>query len=161
RRTLPRSPPSPAPASAAPAPASRRPAPSACSCRSSLRVRLLSYARVEGLLHQLEDPLLAGGAVVVLDLELVCPDRERDRKLASRHLVERVAEQGRVLRILGELAVEAGARRELDRQRVAVELRGSRLAEHGRDRDRPLRDRRDDRPHPRFLKLLELDVRRA
>src|SRR5437764_13497817 len=93
------------PASAAPAPASGPPAASACSCRSSFA---LPFSRVERLLHQLEDPLLAGRA---FDLLAFCalvlvPDREREREPAARDLVERVREKRRVLRLLGELTVE-------------------------------------------------------
>src|SRR2546421_6992958 len=101
------------PASAAPAPASARPAASACSCRSSFA---LPFSRVECLPHQLEDPLLARwafGLIVMVALG-VFADRERERESPAGDLVERVREQRRVLRLLGELAVERRVRRELD-----------------------------------------------
>src|SRR5437763_8040740 len=102
------------PASAAPAPASAPLAASACSCRSSFA---LPFSRVERLLHQLEDPLLAGRSFELLAgfaLALVS-NREREREPAARDLVERVREERGVLRLLGELAVERRVRRELDR----------------------------------------------
>src|SRR5207302_8977777 len=61
-------------------------------------------------------------------------------------------------RLLRELAMEGRVRGELDRQRVAGEIRGPRLAEHGRDRDGALGDRGHDRSRPRLLQLLQLDV---
>src|SRR2546427_9492203 len=146
------------PASAAPAPASARPAASACSCRSSFA---LPFSRAERLLHQLEDPLLARRAFELLAVAafVLFPDREREREPAARDLVERIGQHRRVLRLLGELAVERRVRRELDRERVSLEIGRTRLAEDGRDRDRPLRDGGHDRTGPRLLELLELDVR--
>src|SRR5439155_539097 len=78
--------------------------------------------------------LLAAFALVLV------PDREREREPAARDLVERIREERRVLRLLGELAVERGVRRELDRKRVSLEIGRAGFTEHGRDRDRPLRD---------------------
>ena len=51
--------------------------------------------------------------------------------------------------------------RELERQRVAGELRRVRLGERLPDRDRALLDRRQDRAPPCLLQLLELDARSA
>src|SRR5690349_21354068 len=101
----------PPPASAPPASASRRPAASACSCRSSFA---LPFARVEGLLEQLEELLLADRlvGVVLLFGFSVLAERERDREPPPGHLVQRVLQQRRVLRVLGELAMEVGVRRE-------------------------------------------------
>src|SRR5207237_10376728 len=75
--------------------------------------------------------------------------------------VERVLQQRGRLRLLRELAMEACARRELERERVRGEVGRLRLAQDRRGRDRPLLDRRDDRSLPRFLELLQLDGRRT
>src|SRR3954452_8874932 len=108
--------PSPArrpPASPRPASASLRPAASACSCRSSFG---LPFSRVEGLLQELEELLLADRFLVAVLLEVfsVLAERERDCEATARHFVERVLQQRRVLRILRELPVEVGNRRALD-----------------------------------------------
>ena len=69
-------------------------------------------ARVEGFLHQLDDLFLARRLVLrrLVALAAVLADLEGERELAARHLVERLREQRRVLRLLGELAVEEAAR---------------------------------------------------
>src|SRR5881227_722090 len=77
--------------------------------------------------------------------------------MAARDLVERLGEQGRILRVLGELAVERRRSGELDRQRVAGQALRVRLAEDGRGRDRLLLDSRQDRPLPGLLELLQLE----
>ena len=102
----------------------------------------------------------AGSSSCPRALDVALADRKREREPPARDLVEGVGEHRHVLRLLRELAVERRARGELERERVARELRRSRLAEHGRDRDRSLGDRRDDRPRPRVLQLLELEAGR-
>ena len=47
---------------------------------------------------------------------------------ATRDVVEGVGEKARVLRVADEVEVELGARRELERERVAAEVGGMRLA---------------------------------
>ena len=83
---------------------------------------------------------------------------ERDREPAAGHLVERVAEQRRVLRLLRELAVErrrsTGTRASACRPPSSA---GRASREHRRGRDRALLDGGQDRPLPRLLELLELE----
>src|SRR5579884_4299156 len=124
-------------------------------------VSFVQLPRVEGALHQLENVLLADGLVRALVAASVLAELELDRQLAPRDLVERLAEQGRVLRVLGQLQVERGRLRELQRERVAREGRGVRLGERLPDRDRPLLHRRQDRAPPRLLQLAQVDVGRT
>ena len=87
------------------------------------RSRLLDFLGVEGVFHQLHDRVLACGLFVGFWLiAAVFTHCEVERELAARDLVERVREQRRVLRLLGQLAVERGGRRELDREPVVGEL---------------------------------------
>ena len=107
------------------------------TCCSNLSMSMpiasvLPFVGVQGLFHELEDLFLAGRLV---ELELVLPRLalgEREPEVASGHLVERVGEQRGVLRLLGQLSVERGARGELDGQRVA------RRALPGEPRARPM-----------------------
>src|SRR6185503_20909164 len=71
----------------------------------------------------------------------------------------RLLEEGRVLRLLGELAVERGLAGKLDRERVAGEALRVRLAQHRRGRDRLLLDGGQDRALPGLLELLEVERR--
>ena len=101
-----------------------RPAASACSCRRRTSAAQLSRSlRVERLLEQLEDPLLAGRLVVGRRRLARLAEREREREPAAGDVVERVGEQRRVLRVAGEVEVELRARRELERERVAARAR--------------------------------------
>src|SRR5512132_3782099 len=116
---------------------------------------------VELVFHQLDELILAGRLIVLGGLVLsVLADREVEREFPAGHLVERLREQCRVLRLLGELAVERRRGRELDRQPVLVELRRMRLAEHRSRRDRLLFDGRQYRPLPSLLELRKLNRRR-
>src|SRR5581483_3329369 len=145
-------------ASAGPAPASAPPAASACSCRTTSS---LPFARVEGLLHQLEDPVLACRPVLVVVLLSVLAEHELERELSAGQLVKRVAQEPGVLRVLRKLPVEGRVGRKLDDERLAVELGRARVPEERRRRDRLRGDRGDDRPRPRLLQLLQLDRRRT
>src|SRR5258708_23731433 len=91
---------------------------------------------------------------------LAVADAELDRQLPPCDLVERVSQHRHVLRILRLRSLERRTRRERDRQRVPVELSRSSVTEEARRRDRLLRDGGDDRPRPRLLELLEVDVGR-
>src|SRR2546429_40506 len=70
--------------------------------------------RVEGVLDQRDEVLLGGRDLLLGGLRVRLADREGDREAPARHLVERVPQQVRVLRLLGELPVEGGARGELE-----------------------------------------------
>src|SRR5262249_40827109 len=74
---------------------------------------------------------------------------------------ERVREEGRVLRLLGELAMEGGSAGELERQGVPGEPGRVSLAQDGRGRDRLLLNGREHGPLPGLLELLELNGRRV
>ncbi len=63
------------------------------------------------------------GVVLLLDRVGRVAERERDREPVARHLVERVADDADVLRLLGLAAVEVGGRGKLERQRLAFEHR--------------------------------------
>src|SRR5688500_2181914 len=112
RRLL--SPPPPAPAASATA--SAGPAASACSCRTcSLVLHLLG---VEAVLQHRDEGVLGQLLVLVLLRLGALAERERETKAVARHLVERVADDGDVLRLLSLAAVEVRARRELECQRL-------------------------------------------
>src|SRR5207253_10969550 len=83
----------------------------------------------------------------------------REVEVAAGDLVERLGEQGGVLRVLGELAVERSCPWKLDRERVTGETLRVRLAENRRGRNRLLLDGRQDRPLPGLLELLQLERR--
>src|SRR6266540_1154276 len=118
-------------------------------------------ARVEGAFHQLDDLLFARRFLLRrFRLAAVFAHFEGQREMAARDLVERLGEQRRVLRILGELTMERSRARELDREGVACEVLGVRLAEHRRGGDRLLLDRGEDRPLPGLLELFQLERRR-
>src|SRR4029450_12758810 len=99
-------------------------------------------------------PLFFGGAIAA-----VLADGEVQRELPAGDLVERLGEERRVLRLLGQLPVEGGGGRELDREPVVGELGGMSLAEHRGRRDRSLLDGGQDRPLPSLLQLLQLERR--
>src|SRR6202030_3441841 len=83
---------------------------------------------------------------------------EDELEPAPGDVVTRVGEQARVLRVAGEVEVELRRRRELERQRVAAQLRGMRLAQEGRGRDAAARlDSGQHRARPGLLELRELD----
>src|SRR5689334_14449980 len=139
-------------------------------CISALMSKLMPAPRggrsfvhlpcVEGALHQLQHVLLAGRSVVSRLAVRLLAELERDGELAARHLVERIAQERGVLRVLRELQVEGRGLRKLQRERVALERGRVGLAERLADRDRALLDRRQDRPPPCLLELLELDRQR-
>ena len=99
--------------------------------------------------------MLAHRLVSSLDLLAAFAERELESEPAARDLVEGLTEQDGVV-LLGELAVERRARRELERQRVALERGGAGLGEDGGGVDRPLLNGWEDGALPGFLELLEL-----
>src|SRR5581483_8791957 len=134
-----------------------------CACfMSAFRSKLMACSflelpGVECALHQLENVLLAVRHVVGFLRMRDVAELELDGELASRHLVESLPEHCLVLRVLGELQMERRGLRKLERQRVAGERRRVRFCERLSDRDGTLLHRRQDRPPPRLLQLLELD----
>ena len=73
------------------------------------RALVVGVASVQRLLDQLQDPLLARRAVVLLVVR-AWPRlalREGDAETAARHLVERVLEECGVLRLLGDMVLAA------------------------------------------------------
>src|SRR5215831_6107104 len=101
----------------------------------------LHLSRVECSLHQFDNLLLAHRFLGNRLTLTVLADLELEGQMAARHLVERLLEQRRVLRLAGEAL-------------------GVRLAQHRGGRDRLLLDGRKNRPLPGLLKLLELERRR-
>src|SRR5262249_14300544 len=123
-------------------PASAGPAASAFRSPWPLFVDLLG---VERLLDQRDEVVLACRLLVVwLGVAAVRSELERERQPAAGHLVERVGEQCRVLRLLRELAVERRVAWKLERQRVVREPGRLRLAEDRRGRNRLLLHCRED-----------------
>src|SRR5262249_30813109 len=124
---------------------------------------ILDLPGIECLLDQRNQVVLA--RLFLLDgrfvLAAVGPELERDREPTSGHFVERVREEGRVLRLLGELAMEGGSAGELERQGVPGEPGRVSLAQDGRGRDRLLLNGREHGPLPGLLELLELNGRRV
>src|SRR5262249_34914560 len=114
---------------------------------------------VEGLLDKGDEVLLARGLLVVR-LDPVLADRELEREPAAGHLVEGLREQPCILRLLGQLPVERGVGRELERQPVLSERGRMRLAEHRGGRDRAALDGGEDGALPRLLELRQLERRR-
>src|ERR687897_2304569 len=101
---------------------------------SSLLIRfpvssgVLYFRCIEGVLHHRDERLLGERLVLVLDGVLALAERERDAEPAARDLVERLADDADVLRLLRLTPVEVGARRELEREHLPLECRGPRLA---------------------------------
>src|SRR5207253_8732012 len=94
------------------------------------------FLRVESLLEELEDLLLARRLVALARRRLArLTEFEDELEPAPCHVVEGVGEQVRVLRLAGEVEVELRTRRELERERVAAQLRGVRLAQQRRSGD--------------------------
>src|SRR5262249_25720069 len=123
---------------------------------------VLDFARVERALDELDDLFLGRRPVGLLRSRLlVWALRAGHPELAAGHLVERLDEEAGVLRLLGLLPVERRLRRELERERVSVELRRPCLGEHRAGWNRPLLDGRQHTPAPRLLQLLELQARRS
>src|SRR5207253_3167526 len=96
---------------------------------------------------------LVGGRL----LAAVLAERELERELAPGHLVERVTQHRRVLRLLRLLPVEDGVGRKLERQHLAVESRGARLREERAGGDRALLDGGHYGTLPRLLQLLQFE----
>src|SRR5437867_1865562 len=82
------------------APASGRPAGAACPCPCPFSV--LSFARVQRLLHQLEDPFLARRLVVFGVLCSRLAFCERERKMPAGDLVKSFLEERCILRLFGK-----------------------------------------------------------
>ena len=126
-------------------------------------VLLVPLARVEGLLHQLDDLLLARAARRPRPASRRRPRRPRRRARAGGRSPRR-ARRASSVAFFGSSAScrwnEALAR-ELDRQRVVGEARGVRLAAARTRSGSTLLDGREDRPLPGLLELLELQRRAA
>src|SRR5690348_12124264 len=119
-------------------------------------------ARVEGLLEELEDLLLAGRLLVGRGRLARLAEPEDELETAARDVVERIGEQVRVLRVADEVEVELRARRKLERERVAAQLRRMCLPQQRRRRDAAaLLDRRQHLAGPGLLQLRELEAGRA
>src|SRR5438874_8829477 len=116
---------------------------------------------VERLLDQRDQILLACGFLLDrLAVAAVRAELEGEREPAACHFVEGVGEQGRILRLLGELAMKSGVPRKLECQRVAGEAGRVGFAQHRCRRDRFLFYGREHGALPGFLELLEVDRRR-
>src|SRR5439155_14086100 len=124
--------------------------------RSWRQPLLVDLPCVERLLDEGDEVLLAR-RLLLRRLDAVLAERELELEPAAGDLEERLREQVRVLRLLGELPVECGAGRELDRQAVVRQRGRVSLAEHRSSRDRAALERREHGSLPRLLQLRELE----
>src|SRR5690348_7116315 len=139
----------------------------ACCINFSMSKEDMSLAfpllRIESLLEELEDLLLAcrlltlarGGLARLAELE-------GELEPTPGHVVERVGEEVRVLRLARQVEVELGRRRELERERVSAEVGRMRLTQQRRRRNAPARlDCRKYGSQPGLLELCDLEPGRA
>src|SRR5262249_41251171 len=140
-------------------PASGRPAASACPCRRRTSLLAFPLARIECLL-KLRDELLFACGLVLGGLVLArLAELEDELEPAAGDGVPGGGGPARRLRVAGEVEVELGARRELERERVAAQPGRMRLAQQRRRRDAAaFLDGRKHLVRPGLLQLGELEL---